>query len=194
MRHRLICFMFIGGGLLASPSLWAAGPTPAMLSNTCAGCHGTNGASAGPSMPTLGGQTPAYIVASMKKFKSGERPSTIMGRLAKGYSDDEFAAMGEFFSQQKFLRQKQETDVAKVSRGKELHEQRCKKCHQEGGRESEDGGVLAGQWLEYLQITMHDFRSSKRPMDKKMAEKVSGEDKLSDQDVEALLHFYASQQ
>jgi hypothetical protein len=27
------------------------------------------------------------IEAAMKKFKSGERPSTVMGRLAKGYSD-----------------------------------------------------------------------------------------------------------
>jgi hypothetical protein len=31
-------------------------------------------------------------------------------------------------------------------------------------------------------------------MPKKMAEKMEGDNKLSDEDVEALIHFYASQQ
>jgi hypothetical protein len=41
------------------------------------------------------------IVDAMKKFKSGERPSTVMGRLAKGYSDAEVDGDGRFFSKQK---------------------------------------------------------------------------------------------
>ena len=69
--------------------------------NACAGCHGTNGGSAGPTMPSLASQSKEAIVDAMKKFKSGERPSTVMGRLAKGYTDAEFAAMGDFFSKQK---------------------------------------------------------------------------------------------
>lgn len=191
MNSKLINFVLLAGGLAASSSLWAASATPAMLSNTCAGCHGTNGASVGPSMPTLAGQPASYIEDSMKKFKSGERPSSIMGRLAKAYSDDDFKAMAEFFGDKKFLRHKQAVDAAKVTRGKQLHEENCKKCHQEGGRESEDGGVIAGQWMEYLQITMNEFQAKKRPMPKKMAEKYEG---LSQDDLDALTHFYASQQ
>lgn len=191
MNSKLINFVLLAGGLAASSSLWAASATPAMLSNTCAGCHGTNGASVGPSMPTLAGQPAAYIEDSMKKFKSGERPSSIMGRLAKAYSDDDFKAMAEFFGDRKFLRHKQAVDAAKVTKGKQLHEENCKKCHQEGGRESEDGGVIAGQWMEYLQITMNEFQAKKRPMPKKMAEKYEG---LSKDDLDALTHFYASQQ
>ena len=174
MNLKLINLALLAGGLAASSSLWAAASTPAMLSNTCAGCHGTNGASAGPSMPTLAGQPAEYIVDSMKKFKSGERPSSIMGRLAKAYTDDDFKAMGEFFGEKKFIRRPQAVDAAKVAKGKQVHEDNCKKCHQEGGRESEDGGVIAGQWKEYLQITMSDFRSKARPMPKKMAEKFEG--------------------
>lgn len=190
MGMKLLNVALLAAGIAVSTSSWAAGATPAMLSNTCGGCHGTNGASVGPSMPILGGQTPEYLVDSMKKFKSGERPSTIMGRLAKAYTDDDFKAMGEFFGEKKFVRHPQAVDKAKVAKGKELHQSNCKKCHQEDGRESEDGGVIAGQWIEYLQITMNDFSSKARPMPKKMAEKYEG---LSKEDLDALIHFYASQ-
>lgn len=191
MNLKLINLALLAGGLAVSSPLWAAASTAAMLSNTCAGCHGTNGASVGLSMPTLAGQPAAYIEDSMKKFKSGERPSSIMGRLAKAYSDDDFKAMAEFFGDKKFIRHKQAVDAAKAVKGKQVHEQSCKKCHQEGGRESEDGGVIAGQWKEYLQITMNEFQSKTRPMPKKMAEKFEG---LSQDDLDALIHFYASQQ
>lgn len=191
MNLKLLNLALLAGGIAASSSLWAAGQTPAMLSNTCSACHGQFGQAVGPSIPTLAGQPAGYIADAMKKFKSGERPSTVMGRLAKAYSDDDFNAMGDFFSQQKFLRYKQDVDAAKVAKGKELHNQNCKKCHQEDGRESEDGGVIAGQWFEYLQITMGDFLAKKRPMPKKMAEKFEG---LSKDDVDALMHFYAGQQ
>lgn len=191
MRLKLFNLALLAGGLAVSSSLWAAGATPAMLSNTCSACHGGFGQSVGPNTPTLAGQPAAYIADAMKKFKTGERPGTVMGRIARAYTDDDFNAMGEFFSQQKFVRYAQSVNAAKVVKGKELHGQSCKKCHQEDGRESEDGGVIAGQWLEYLQITMDDFLAKKRPMPKKMAEKFEG---LSKDDVDALMHFYASQQ
>jgi sulfide dehydrogenase cytochrome subunit len=191
MRLKVLNLALFTGGMVVSASLWAAGPSAAMLSHNCGSCHGTLGASVGPSNPILAGQPAAYIVESMKKFKSGERPSTVMGRLAKGYSDDEFRAMGEFFEAQKFVRHPQPVDAAKVAKGKQLHDQNCKKCHQEGGRESEDGGVLAGQWKQYLQINMDEFQSGKRPMPKKMADKFQG---LSKEDLEALVNYYASQQ
>jgi len=191
MKLKLLNLALLVGGLAVSSSLWADGPSSAaMLSNTCNGCHGTNGASAGPSIPIIGGQTPGYVEDSMKKFKSGERPSSIMGRLAKAYSDEDFKAMDKFFSEKKFVRTKQETLADKVARGKTVHNQ-CKKCHQENGRESDDAGVIAGQWAEYLQIALSEFQDKKRPMPKKMAEKING---LSKDDVDALIHFYASQQ
>ena len=192
MKLKLLSLALFAGGLAVSSSLWAAGPTSAaMISNTCNGCHGTNGASVGPSMPIIGGQTPGYIEDAMKKFKSGERASSIMGRLAKAYSDEDFKTFDKFFSEKKFVRTKQVTVPAKVAHGKKVHEESCKKCHLENGRDSEDGGIVAGQWAEYLQISMNEFQDKKRPMPKKMAEKFEG---LNKDDVDALIHFYASQQ
>ncbi len=191
MKLKQLSLALLAGGLSISTSLWAAGPTPAMLSNTCSACHGGFGQSVGPSAPTLAGQPAAFISDAMKKFKSGERPGTVMGRLAKAYTDDDFNAMGEFFSKQKFVRYPQVVDAAKVAKGKELHNQGCNICHQENGRTPGIGGVIAGQWLEYLLITGNDFHAKKRPLPKGMDEKFAN---LSKDDVDALMHFYASQQ
>ncbi len=168
----------------------AAPPSPAMLSNACAGCHGTLGGSAGPSMPSLASQSKHAIVEAMKKFKSGERPSTIMGRIAKGYSDADFAAMGEFFSKQKAHFPEQKFDAAKADKGGLVQEKHCGRCHIDDGKDGkEDTPITAGQWLPYLQIQMDQYLSGKRRMPEKMAEKVKP---LSKEDLDAVMHFYAS--
>lgn len=180
----------IAGAMALSASAALAAPNAAMLSNACAGCHGTHGASAGPSMPSIAGQSKEAIVDAMKKFKSGARPSTIMGRLAKGYTDADFDAMGDFFSKQKLHVTTQTLDAAKVAKGRSLEEANCSRCHMEGGKEGKDNSpAMASQWLPYLQIQMDQYLSGKRKMPEKMEEKVKP---LSKQDLEALLHFYAS--
>jgi cytochrome c553 len=73
------------------------------LAAQCANCHGTNGSSQG-GIPSLAGQGRAYIIAQMSAFKSGQRSgpaATIMHQLAKGYSDEQIAAMADYFSAQK---------------------------------------------------------------------------------------------
>lgn len=176
--------------LAISAMAQAAPPTAAMLSNACAGCHGTNGGSAGPSMPSLAGQSKEAIVDAMKKFKSGARPATVMGRLAKGFSDADFVAMGEYFSKQKLHATNQTLDKAKIAKGASLQEANCGRCHIEDGKEGKDDTpAMASQWLPYLQIQMADYLSGKRKMPEKMEEKVKP---MSKQDLDALLHFYAS--
>ena len=50
--------------------------------------------------------------------------------------------------------------------------------------------MLAGQWAPYLHYVMADFRSGRSPMPKKMKRKV---EKLNDDEINALINFYASQ-
>ena len=190
MKMRWNEWALAAGVLAVSATAFAAPPSPARLSNACAGCHGTNGASAGPSMPALAGQSKISIVESMKGFKSGERPATVMGRLAKGYSDADFEAMGEFFSKQKPFATTQTVDKAKVAKGAELHDKNCARCHVENGKEIKDNSpIMAGQWVKYLQIQMDDYHSGKRKMFDRKAEKMKP---LSKDDLEAIAHFYAS--
>lgn len=176
---------------LAMPAAAVAGPpTPEMLSNACAGCHGTAGSSAGPSMPSLAGQSKIAIVESMKGFKSGERPATVMGRLAKGYSDADFEAMGNYFSKQKLFATNQMVDKAKAAKGEALHEKNCARCHVENGKEIKDNSpIMASQWVKYLEIQMQDYAAGKRKMFDRKEEKMKP---LSKDDLEAIAHFYAS--
>jgi len=51
-------------------------------------------------VPTIRGRDPAKIVAAMQAFRSGERSSTVMGRIAKGFSDDETRAIAAWLAAQ----------------------------------------------------------------------------------------------
>ena len=192
MRIKWSGFILLAGALTVSVAAHAAPPSAAMLSNACAGCHGVYGASVGPSMPSLAGQSKTFFIDAMKNFRSGARDATVMGRLAKGYNDEQIVAMADFFAKQKPQYQRTAVDSALVAKGKMVSDKACKRCHLENGKEfEEDAPVVAGQWLKYLQIQMGEFSSGKRKMSEKKAENVK---QLSRADWEAVAHFYASQQ
>ena len=75
----------------------AAEATGAMLGNACFACHGPDGKSPG-AIPGINGKSAEFIVEAMKEFRSGKRESTVMGRHAKGYSDEEIEAMAKYIS------------------------------------------------------------------------------------------------
>jgi sulfide dehydrogenase cytochrome subunit len=68
----------------------------AMLSYTCAGCHGTDGISPG-SIPSIACKTPETIETALKEYREGKRFSTVMGRHVKGYTDQEIQLIAGFF-------------------------------------------------------------------------------------------------
>ena len=78
----------------------AAQPSPQMLAQACTGCHGTYGSRVGASIPSLAGQSRACLATALQSFRSGARPSTVMGRLARGYSEAEILVLAEYFAQQ----------------------------------------------------------------------------------------------
>lgn len=179
---------------LALAGAATAGPSGAMLANTCAGCHGTNGSSVGPASPTIAAMDKEVFTDAMKAYKDGSRAATIMDRIAKGYTDEQFAAMAEFFAAQKFVAADQKADAALAKKGAALHKKYCEKCHEDGGKSAADGGILAGQWMTYMHYSMEDFMGGKRPMPKKMKTEVDKMTKAAGADGAAqLLNFYASQ-
>ncbi len=171
------------------------GADSTMLANTCAGCHGTDGASVGPSLPSLAGMSAVYLTDQMNYYKSGETKGTIMNRIAEGYSEEDIAAIANYFAVQKQHRGKQSFDSAKASKGEKLHDKYCEKCHSEGGTLAEDdAGILAGQWMPYLHNTMADFREGDRGVPKKMKKKIKKlVKKEGDAGLDAIFNYYASQ-
>jgi cytochrome c553 len=66
----------------------------------CSGCH-PSARSVDTAVPRLIGRNAADLVAAMEGFKSGRLPSTVMGRMAKAYSDDEIRAIADWYAAQK---------------------------------------------------------------------------------------------
>lgn len=181
------------GAAASLPASAAQPATAEMLTLTCYACHGTRGASAGPLQPSIGGQNAKYMFDTLKRYQSGERPSTVMGRIMTGYSDAEIKGIAEHLSTLPFVAATHQKDVdpAKAVRGQVHHDQYCKKCHQDNGRDFAEGaGILGGQWLGFLKLVFDEYKAGKRSMPKEMQERIG---KVSDQDCDDLAHFYASQ-
>ena len=81
----------------------ALNPRGEVLSLSCSSCHGTDGKSVG-IIPSFYGRSSEYIELALKAFKSGERPSTVMSRHAKGYSDDEIRLIADYFGRAAYKR------------------------------------------------------------------------------------------
>ena len=184
----------------------AAAADGAAVAEQCFACHGRNGVSSEPSIPTIASYSVKYIVDSLKNFRTKVRfcaEVTIPSGPKKGaksdmckdtaeLSDADGEAAAKFFSSQKFVRAKQPFDAAKAQRGSSVYKLRCEKCHEENGSSpDEDNGILAGQWTPYLRDQLAGFRAGRRPIDDKMKQRL---DKVNKEEEEALLHFFASQQ
>lgn len=87
----------------ASQAVSPSGPQPTSvryLAGNCANCHGTDGRPAGGAVPGLAGLSPEYFIEQMRLFRDGKRQATIMHQLAKGYTDEQVAALADYFAKQ----------------------------------------------------------------------------------------------
>lgn len=73
------------------------------MAHSCAACHGTNGQLGDESFAPLAGMPVGQFVKTMTDFREGRRPATLMSHVAKGFSDEDFKGMGEFFAAQTAL-------------------------------------------------------------------------------------------
>ena len=193
--------------------------SPQMLTNTCVACHGADGVSQGPAIPSLAGITKNYFIGTMLAYKYADdeaalesaletlyqdeayedaeaypRYSTIMARIASGYTLEEIIAMADVFANSEVVAVEQDYDKSKVGMGEELHEEYCGKCHEDGGLSTaDDVGLLAGQWLLYLKYTLEDYMNERRDMPKKMKTKLEEmHEAHGEAGIQSLLQYYAS--
>jgi cytochrome c553 len=78
--------------LIAAPAVAQSPAQAPLAAYSCGGCHGVGARGAG-DIVALAGRPAEEIAAAMAAFRSGERQGTIMGRIARGYSEAETAAI-----------------------------------------------------------------------------------------------------
>lgn len=163
----------------------------ASLAANCASCHGTEGASAGPATPTISGLDSSYLLKVMRDYQSGYRESTVMNRIAQAYTDHQLQALAKYFeSQPHYVTASKDVNQGLVELGKSVHDTNCASCHAAGGRDSSTTGTrLAGQFKPYMRKTLQDYRASLSTAPSTMLQRLGA---LSDNEVEALVEYYAS--
>lgn len=69
-----------------------------LLAAACASCHGTDGSFVGP-IPAIAGRPADVLSTQLLNFKHrAPAGTTVMDRLAKGYTDEELRALASHFS------------------------------------------------------------------------------------------------
>ncbi|CAJ0700554.1 c-type cytochrome [Ralstonia wenshanensis] len=106
--HRLAAAALLAA-LLTAHAAHAADRPPSNLqartwAATCASCHHADTAP-GAKLPAqtlqpLAGRSQAELIDAMQAFRSGTRPSTVMGQIARGYDDAQIAAIAGWLSRQ----------------------------------------------------------------------------------------------
>ena len=86
-------------GLVSVAAAAAASAEPPSGAAACTGCHPASTRVTSP-VPRLSGLDRATIVRAMQDFRSGRRASTVMDRIAKGFTDDEIAAIAAWYASQ----------------------------------------------------------------------------------------------
>ena len=157
----------------------------------CAACHGPDGNSTSPQVPSIAGQPALFLETQLVLFREELRKSEQMLPVVKGMKDAEIVKLAEHFSKLPAKgMESAPSNPALTKTGQEKAKAlRCGVCHL-----SDFGGQnqiprLAGQRESYLEAEMRAYRDGKRTGgDTIMAATLYG---VSDADLKALAHFLA---
>jgi sulfide dehydrogenase cytochrome subunit len=97
-RLGLLCVIaMLPFALPAANRAGTAMPAALPLVVNCFTCHGSDGASPG-SIPSLSGKTRVYLLEKLRGFQTDAEASTVMGRIARGYTDAEVEAIADYLA------------------------------------------------------------------------------------------------
>ena len=173
---------------VALPLLLCARASQGADPQTCAACHGPQGNSGNPAMPSLAGQPAQFIATALFLFRQGNRKDPQMTPVAAGLTNAEMNELAAYFSKQKPAAPPHKTSPENAAAGKRLAEKHnCVQCHGPTLTGLQHIPRLAGQQFEYLRTQLRGFKSQTRAdIDGNMT---SAAQPLSDRDIETLADY-----
>jgi cytochrome c553 len=181
---------------LAAAALFAGGALAQTMPlaervKLCVACHGEDGNSRTPNIPSLAGQPEFFLVNQLFLFREGVRKVPGMSELTKDLKDEDLVALAKHFAALAARPSEEAIDPALVKRGAALAEpMRCASCHLPSLAGQQQMPRLAKQRVDYLIHSMKEFRDDARSgADTQMSNVVIG---VSDDDLAALAHYAAS--
>ena len=184
LSHLLIAS--ITAVMFGAPAMsWADMPAKA---GTCIGCHGPNGNSTMPGIPSLAAQNSRYIYMQLRDFQEGRRHNDMMTPMTAGLSKDDMREIADYYSKQKLSSKGFKADAAKAKLGQaKADETLCAMCHLGEFVGQNEIPKVAGQNYDYVVKTLKDFKAKTRTNDAGNMTSVAST--LSEEDIENLGHY-----
>ena len=154
----------------------------------CAACHGADGNSPTPEVPSLAGQSWRYLYVQLRDFQEGRRSNPLMSPMAKPLSREDMMAIANFYAAQPLKPQPFAVDEAKARLGKaKADETLCAMCHLGAFKGQNEIPRVAGQNYQYIVAQLKAFKERTRTNDAGNMTSVART--LSDADIENLGHY-----
>lgn len=182
----------LAAGLLAAaaaPAQPAADRLAEKLA-TCAACHGANGNSPSPVIPSIAGQPRVFIENQLVIMREGLREVPVMAPVLKGLTDEEISALAKHFSALPIVPPATPVQPDKQRAGAEISRKAlCGTCHLASYSGQNQVPRLAGQHEDYLLLALKAFRDHPGPgRDTIMAATLRG---MSDTELGQLAHYFS---
>ena len=188
--------------LLAAAVLAAALPGPAgaqdsargatLAAGRCTACHGEDGRSQTPDIPSLAGQQPGYMTVQLILMREGIRQVPAMQPVVDGMPDQDVEDLAAFFASLPPgpPDDRAPRDPARIAAAEALIGPRhCAVCHLPSLTGREQVPRIIGQREEFLARALTEYRDGQRVgADPQMNDAVAG---LSDAEIAALAHALA---
>lgn len=162
---------------------------PAASQETCLACHGPDGNSVTPAIPSIAGQPSLFLETQLVLIREELRPAPQMLPIVKDMPDAQIVELAAHFSRLPARRvTSSPADEALMRKGSErAGALRCGVCHLPDFRGQKQVPRLAGQREDYLLSELRAYRDDKRKGgDTIMAAALYG---VADEDLAALAHF-----
>ena len=153
----------------------------------CSGCHGDDGISETPGMPSLVGLDAKYLGDATRAYKTGQRKHGMMKTLVSALSEAEIDSISLFYAMQKPGKAKTPAPGNKAA-GKTAATA-CASCHGQGGVSTGTAPSLAGQDAQYFAGAMKAYKTGARADAAMKAPAAS----LDDTAIKDLAAYYADQ-
>lgn len=139
----------------------------------CLACHGENGQSENPEVPSLGGQQAPYALIQLFMFREKQRSSLmkkngdmveVMNEMTRNFTDDDLRTFSDFIAKLPPPKPVEDAaDAARMARGKALVQQhRCAFCHGNDFAGRESVPRIAAQREDYLVMTLREYKNNTR--------------------------------
>ena len=132
-------------------------------SQVCAACHGIDGNSVIPTIPSLAGQPRQFITQALFMFREGQRKNEQMAPFVDKLSNADLNDLAQYFSAQKLTPPTRKPEGDTVARGRAVTEKNnCVACHTPTLVGQQHIPRLAGQHKPYLLEQLKAFKASTR--------------------------------